>query len=89
MTYRILSLNGAVGYSFPEGSLEDAMKTRLDLIADDAGTMDQGPYYLGEGVTAFKRPSLKRDLSLMIEAALKQDCPLVIGSCLMAGDTPD
>ncbi len=88
MTYRILSLNGAVGYSFPEGSLEDAMKTRLDLIADDAGTMDQGPYYLGEGVTAFKRPSLKRDLSLMIKAALKQDCPLVIGSCLMAGDAP-
>jgi hypothetical protein len=88
MSYRILSLNGAVGYSFPEESLEEAMKTRLDLIADDGGTMDGGPYYLGEGVTGFKRPSLKRDLSLMIRAALTQGCPLVIGTCIMSGDTP-
>ncbi len=88
MSYRILSLNGAVGYSFPEESLQEAMKTRLDLIADDGGTMDGGPYYLGEGITGFKRPSLKRDLSLMIGAALKQGCPLVIGTCIMSGDTP-
>ncbi|HNS15588.1 MAG TPA: DUF4387 family protein [Syntrophorhabdaceae bacterium] len=88
MSYRILSLNGAVGYSFPEESLEEAMKTRLDIIADDGGTMDGGPYYLGEGVTGFKRPSLKRDLSLMIRAAFRQGCPLVIGTCIMSGDTP-
>jgi len=88
MTYRLLSLNGAVGYSFPEESLAEAMKQKIDLIADDSGSMDAGPYYLGAGVTAFKRPSIKRDFALMLEAALKQGCPLVLGTCGMSGDTP-
>ncbi len=52
--YRMLSLNGALGYSFPEASLDEAMKRRPDLIADDAGSMDAGPYYLGEGASALK-----------------------------------
>jgi len=88
MTYRILSLNGALGYSFPEESLEEAMKLKIDLIADDGGSMDAGPYYLGSGKSAFKVPSLKRDFSLILKAAIKQNCPIVLGSCGMSGDTP-
>lgn len=88
MTYRLLSLNGAVGYSFPEESLAEAMKQKIDLIADDSGSMDAGPYYLGAGVSAFKRPSIKRDFALMLKAALTQKCPLVLGTCGMSGDTP-
>jgi len=88
MTYRILSLNGVLGYSFPEESLEKAMQLKIDLIADDCGSMDGGPFYLGAGVSAFKKPSIKRDFSLVMKAAWQQGCPVVLGSCGMAGDTP-
>lgn len=88
MSYKILSLNGATGYSFPVESLEEAMKLKIDVIADDCGSMDAGPYYLGAGISAFKATSIKRDFSLMLKAAIKQNCPLILGSCGMSGDTP-
>lgn len=89
MNYRILSTCGGLGYGFPEASLKEAIKTKLDLIAADAGSVDPGPYYLGKGVSYMDRPQTKRDFSLMLEAALRQGCPLIIGSCGMAGDTPN
>ncbi len=87
MTYKILSVCGALGYGYDENSLNEAMKHKLDIIGSDAGSMDAGPYYLGTGDTFFERPALKKDFSLMLAAALKQNCPLVLGSCGMAGDT--
>lgn len=88
MTYRILSMNGVLGYSFPEESLEKAMQLKIDMIADDCGSMDGGPFYLGAGISAFKKPSVKRDFSLVMKAARRQGCPVVLGSCGMSGDTP-
>jgi hypothetical protein len=78
-----------MGYGFPEESFREAMKLKLDLIAADAGSMDPGPYYLGTGESYSEKPTLKRDFSLMLKGALKQGCPLIIGSCGMAGDTPN
>lgn len=89
MNYRILSTCGGLGYGFPEASFKEAIKTKLDLIAADAGSVDPGPYYLGKGVSYMDRPQTKRDFSLMLEAALQQGCTLIIGSCGMAGDTPN
>jgi len=36
-----------------------------------------------------KRANLERDFSIMLQGALRQDCPLVIGSCGLAGDDPN
>jgi hypothetical protein len=89
MKYRILSPCGALGYGFPLSSFNEAIKTKIDLIAADAGSVDPGPYYLGKGVSYMEKPQLKRDFSLMLKAALHKECPLIIGSCGLAGDTPN
>jgi hypothetical protein len=87
--YRLLSTCAGMGYGFPDASFQEAMKLKLDLIAADAGSMDPGPYYLGTGESYAEKPSLKRDFSLMLKGALAQKCPLMIGSCGLAGDTPN
>ncbi|MBN2126125.1 MAG: DUF4387 family protein [Deltaproteobacteria bacterium] len=87
MAYRILSTCAGLGYGFDESSFREAVKTKLDLIAADAGSVDPGPYYLGKGVSYMERPQLKRDFKLMLLAALEQGCPLITGSCGLAGDT--
>jgi hypothetical protein len=89
MTYRILAPCAGLGYGFPEASFREALKSSFDLIAADAGSVDPGPYYLGKGVSFMEKPQTKRDFSLMLEAALHQRCPLIVGSCGLAGDTPN
>lgn len=89
IVYRVLSTCAGMGYGFPEESFREAMKLKLDMIASDAGSMDPGPYYLGAGKSYAEKPSLKRDFSIMLKGALKQGCPLMIGSCGLAGDTPN
>ncbi|MCJ7594089.1 MAG: DUF4387 family protein, partial [Desulfobacterales bacterium] len=74
---------------FPEESFSAAMKLKLDLIAADAGSMDPGPYYLGTGTSYVERATLKKDFFMMMKGAMAQDCPLILGSCGMAGDTPN
>ncbi|APC90865.1 MULTISPECIES: DUF4387 family protein [Francisella] len=88
MTYRILSVCAGLGYGFDQKSIENASKLKLDIVASDAGSMDPGPYYLGKGAPYFKKAVLKRDFSLMLDVALKQKCPLLLGSCGLAGDDP-
>ncbi|RPI99804.1 MAG: acyclic terpene utilization AtuA family protein, partial [Deltaproteobacteria bacterium] len=87
--YRILSTCAGIGYGFPEESFREAMKLKLDIIAADAGSIDPGPYYLGTGTSYAERAMLKKDFSMMLRGALEQNCPLVIGSCGLAGDTPN
>ncbi len=87
--YRALSTCAGIPYGFPMESFDEAMKLKLDLIAADAGSMDPGPYYLGTGTSFAEKPGLKRDFSIMLRGALKQNCPVIIGSSGMAGDTPN
>jgi hypothetical protein len=87
--YRILSTCAGLGYGFPEQSFRNAMEHRLDLIAADAGSIDPGPFYLGAGQSYMKRINLARDFSIMLKGAITQRCPLIIGSCGLAGDDPN
>jgi hypothetical protein len=89
MSYRILSPCGGLGYGFPEASFRTALQKRLNLIAADAGSVDPGPYYLGKGVSYMEEPQTRRDFSFLLEGVLQQQCPLIIGSCGLAGDTPN
>lgn len=78
MAYRILA--SKLGYSCPQSSWDEAMKWKLDCIGADAGSMDFGPYYLGSGACYFPPQSLRHDFSMLLAAALRQDCPLLIGT---------
>lgn len=88
MTYRILSSTAILGYGFPPSSLECAMDYKLDLIACDAGSIDAGPYYLGAGESYVAKEAIKRDFSLLLDAAIDQRAPLLIGNCGFCGDSP-
>ena len=87
MTYRILS-PGKLGYTCEAASFQEAMQTKIDVIAADVGSIDPGPYYLGAGKSYAEKAILKRDFSMMLDGALRQQCPLLLGSCGLSGDTP-
>lgn len=86
--YRILSPTAILGYGFPEASFKKAMEMELDLIAVDAGSMDAGPYYLGSASQYVGRAALERDLSFMVNGALQQNCPMIVGSAGFSGASP-
>ncbi len=85
---RVLSPTAILGYGFPVESFEEGMKRHPHVIAVDAGSTDPGPYYLGAGVSFTDRNSVKRDLDIIIPAALKEGIPVIIGSSGGSGGTP-
>ncbi len=85
---RILAPTGIVGYGFPEESFFAGIAQKPDLIACDAGSTDPGPYYLGIGKPFTTRSAVKRDLTLMLQAACAHNIPLIIGTAGGSGGTP-
>ena len=79
---------GLLGCGYPETSLRAALDAGPDLIAVDAGSTDPGPYYLGAGVSFTSRVMVKRDLGLLLRAAVERKIPLVVGSAGGAGAAP-
>ncbi len=77
---KIYSPTAILGYGFPLESHKRALELKPDVIAVDAGSTDPGPYYLGKGISFVEEEATKRDLSLLIEMAKKEDIPLIIGS---------
>ncbi|MEG0051419.1 MAG: acyclic terpene utilization AtuA family protein [Terrisporobacter sp.] len=78
--FRILSATAILGYGFPEESFKEGMKRNPHVIAVDAGSTDPGPYYLGAGVSFTDRDAVKRDLEIMLEAGVKNNIPVIIGT---------
>ena len=85
---RILSPTAILGYGFPEESFFEGMRRKPHVIAVDAGSTDPGPYYLGAGISFTDRNSVKRDLSYMIPAGLKNNIPVIIGTAGGSGAAP-
>ncbi|MDF2985921.1 MAG: 3-methylaspartate ammonia-lyase [Eubacterium sp.] len=85
---RVLSPTAILGYGFPVESFEEGMKRHPDVIAVDAGSTDPGPYYLGAGVSFTDRNAVKRDLDIMITAAIKEGIPVIIGTAGGCGGDP-
>ena len=86
--FRMISTSGLLGYGFPEASLKAGLARDPHLIGVDGGSTDPGPYYLGSGKPLNSRVAMKRDISLMLSAAMSQRVPLIIGSCGGAGGEP-
>lgn len=77
---RVLSPTAILGYGFPMASFEEGIRRKPDVIAVDGGSTDPGPYYLGSGQSFTDRTAVKRDLTIMIEAALELKIPVIVGS---------
>ena len=86
--FRMISTSGLLGYGFPEASLKAGLTRDPHLIGVDGGSTDPGPYYLGSGKPVNSRIAMKRDISLMLAAAMSARIPLVISSCGGAGGEP-
>ncbi len=86
--FTILSPTAILGYGFPEDSFQRGLECAPDLIAVDAGSTDPGPYYLGSGKSFTDRNAVRRDLALLLQAAVGAGIPLVIGSAGGAGARP-
>ena len=82
---RIIAPTAIVGYGFQESSLERALLKDPHLIACDAGSTDPGPNYLGMGKAFVGRDAAKRDLALMLQAAVDRGIPMIIGTSGGAG----
>jgi hypothetical protein len=85
---RVLSPTAILGYGFPAASFERGIARRPHAIAVDAGSTDPGPFYLGAGKSFTSRKAVKRDLELMLQAALALRVPLLVGSAGGAGAAP-
>ena len=85
---RLLSTSAILGYGFPEASLRAGMDRKPDMIGVDGGSVDPGPYYLGAGKPFCSPLAIRRDLTLMLRAAIAHKIPMVIGTCGGAGGEP-
>jgi hypothetical protein len=85
---KVLSTTAILGYGFPLASFEAGMKMKPDCIAVDAGSTDPGPYYLGAGVSFTDYTAVKRDLAIMIQAGIKNNVPVLVGSAGGSGAKP-
>jgi len=85
---RVLSPTAILGYGFPVSSFEEGLRREPHVIAVDGGSTDPGPYYLGSGKSFTQRQAVKRDLRLLINAALDRRIPLIIGTGGGSGARP-
>lgn len=86
--FRMVSVSGILGYGYPEASLNAALDRGIDMIGCDGGSSDPGPYYLGAGKPFVSLRALRRDLRLMLLAAIRARVPMVLGTCGGAGGAP-
>lgn len=78
---RLIAPTGTLGYGFDVNDFTRAVERhRPHVIAVDAGSTDPGPYYLGSGTSFTERIEIRRELEILIGAALDADVPLIVGS---------
>ncbi len=85
---RLLSTTAILGYGFAESAFEAGLARNPHLIGADGGSSDPGPYYLATGESFCSRMSTKRDLKIMLTAAVPRGIPVVISTCGGAGGEP-
>src|SRR5580692_136520 len=82
---RVLVPAGVLGWGVSAGEIDAGLKLSPHAIAIDAGSTDSGPAYLATGRSKYARNSVKRDLSLLMDARRRAGIPLLIGSCGTSG----
>ncbi len=82
---RVLVPAGVLGWGVRAEEIDAGLAMAPHAIAIDAGSTDSGPAYLATGRTKYGRPSIKRDLSILMAARKRAGIPLLIGSCGTSG----
>jgi Acyclic terpene utilisation family protein AtuA len=82
---RVLVPAGVLGWGVRADEIEAGLALAPHAIAVDAGSTDSGPAYLASGRSKYGRQSVKRDLSLLMDARRRAGIPLLIGSCGTSG----
>jgi hypothetical protein len=82
---RVLVPAGVLGWGVRADEIEIGLRLNPHAIALDAGSTDSGPAYLATGRTKYGRGSIKRDLSILMDARRRAGIPLLIGSCGTSG----
>ena len=85
---RVLAASGQLGYGIPLPALRRGLARQPHFIGCDMGSIDPGLYYLGSGTMAAPAAMVRRDLELVLAAALELGIPLIIGSAGTAGARP-
>lgn len=80
-----VAASGSIGSGFLASSLDTAASSGADFIGCDGGSTDGGPYFLGAGVPKVSSQAYKRDLRLMLRAAVYRNIPLIMGSSGYSG----
>ncbi len=90
-TDEVVALCGCSLTHGPGGS-EELFQMGLDLdpdfVAQDAGSCDCGPAFLGSGEPMGTRIGLKQSLDIMVRGTRAKNIPLIIGSVGIAGAWP-
>ncbi|MGH9356459.1 MAG: acyclic terpene utilization AtuA family protein [Terriglobia bacterium] len=76
---------GKLGHGCDPNSVARGLERNPDFIAVDAGSTDIGAYYLGSRTPFFHPVSIKRDLALLVKAAIGRKIPLIVGNVLATG----
>ena len=84
----MISTSGILGYGFPEASLKAGLARKPHMIGVDGGSSDPGPHYLGSGKSFTSPLAIRRDLRLMLNGAIANGIPMIIGTCGGAGGEP-
>ena len=85
---RMLSASGILGYGFPEASLKAGLERKPHMIGVDGGSSDPGPHYLGSGKSFTSSLAIRRDMRLLLNGAIANGIPMMIGTCGGAGGEP-
>ncbi len=80
-----LAPTGMLGTGFPEASLRAGLERGPAFMGVDSGSTDQGPQALGTGQPLLSRQAVRRDLSLLLPAAIEHGIPLLVGSAGTSG----
>lgn len=87
-TVKVMVPGGMLGYGYDYDILRAALDQHPDVIAQDAGSIDPGPYYLGAGESFVPRLSAKMDLEPMLVGARRLNIPLILTTAGGSGGHP-
>jgi hypothetical protein len=82
---RIIVPTGSLGAGAVEAEVEYGLSRGAHAIATDAGSTDSGAAYLALGISKNNRGSVRRDLVILMKAAVSARIPLIIGTSGQAG----
>jgi hypothetical protein len=82
---RVLVPAGMLGSGFPAVTVSDGIERGADAIVVDGGSTDSGPYYLGTATAKTSAAAVRRDLKILLTAAVGAGIPLIVSSCGTSG----